>query len=292
MTIAIGVLGSGASRGDTLILAADTQGTQGEDKSTDRLHKIFIGHNVYAVVAGADVNKAGSLFSRIDAKINALPIKHSEAIFAAIHSSMFEFHKMMARYEVLPWFSYDLDQLCVDLGNGELPKRDGIEEALRAYDLNFELIIGAFDNDGRALLFQTYATPAVESDSMMVYLDTKCVPGFAAAGTAVDVGLFWLNYRDHTLSYPDIRSAYHAYEAKRMAEKSGYVNERTNMLIATASRHDWIDDNHQKSGNWSLDMFKKMFKKFGPRGTATIGAVPQDPRQTKADPKHRPPSQE
>jgi hypothetical protein len=75
MTIAIGVIGSGESRGDTLILAADTMGTQGDDKSTDRLHKIFIGQNVYAVVAGSDVNKAGSLFSRINDKINALSVK-------------------------------------------------------------------------------------------------------------------------------------------------------------------------------------------------------------------------
>src|SRR5277367_6239825 len=42
MTIAIGVLGSGESARDTLILAADTQGTMGEDSSTERLHKIFI----------------------------------------------------------------------------------------------------------------------------------------------------------------------------------------------------------------------------------------------------------
>ena len=45
-------------------------------------------------------------------------------------------------------------------------------------------------------------------------------PGYSTIGTGGDNAQFWLNYRRQVLVINVKRSAYHAYEAKRMASKN------------------------------------------------------------------------
>jgi hypothetical protein len=266
MTIGIGVIGSGEKRGDTLILVADTMGTaQHDSSSTERLHKIFPGPDTY-IVASGNMNYAADLVPRIMKHIDLCPVRKSDAILNAIYTAMFEYHKWRVGREVLS--KYKLS----DWEDAE-GMRDLIRDECWSFNLGCELIIGTFDVDGRALLYRTSRVAHEEhadSPSTLVHVWGEVVPGFTVVGTGSDPADLWLNYCNHTLSYSDKRSAYHAYEAKRMAEKSPHVNERIEMLMATPHRYDWIHDRGPVSGDWSIGMFREMFDEFGPKDTDRI----------------------
>jgi hypothetical protein len=137
------------------------------------------------------------------------------------------------------------------------------------------MIVGAFDDDGRALLFETFSVGYTEQDSgtpTFVLAQANTIPGFAAIGDGRDSAEFWLNYRDHALGYSPRRAAYHAYEAKRMAENSPHVNEKIELLVANKSGHIRLHDGQPTRGDWSLHRMREMFSDYGPRSTEQIGA--------------------
>ncbi len=270
MTIGIGVIGTTSTRGDTLILVSDTLGTVGDTSSTGRCHKMFLNPNdgVYIVAAGC-MNRASELVPRIVAEIHNSPSRKSDAIYHAIHGAIFGYHKWRAAHEVTPKYN-----IC-DFEDKEQAYGLIRDECWRL-NLGCDLIVGAFDDDGRALLFETYGvahTDKGDSPSTLEYVNNATLPGAIAIGSGRDGAAFWLDYREQTLSYSAERSAYHAYEAKRMAENSVQVNEKIEMLIATSLEHHWIRDEHPASGRWSLDAMSKSFAKYGPVDTATVNLL-------------------
>jgi hypothetical protein len=75
------------------------------------------------------------------------------------------------------------------------------------------------------------------------------------------------------------RAAYHAYEAKLMAEKSAHVNEHIDMLIANkdhfwfCSTHPMRDTKLSKGCPVSLKQLQQWFEKYGPRDTSELDGV-------------------
>ena len=61
--------------------------------------------------------------------------------------------------------------------------------------------------------------------------------------------MFWLGYRNHHLGFPVRRAAYHAFEAKIMAESSPFVNESMDILVADSSRWCILSNTLPAAGN-------------------------------------------
>ena len=268
MTIGIGVLATeGAVKPDTLVLVSDTLGSALEDTaSTQRLHKMFVSESdgLYAVAAD-NINNAGELFPRIQHFLRRETTRSHGSIFLAIHSAVHDYHRWRIGKEVLPKYSWIAGDL-----EAEETKELVRDECMR-FNLGCELIVGAFDDSGMALLFETYSVGHTDHEDgappTMVLARGNTIPGFTVIGKGRDSADFWLNYRNHALSYSPRRAAYHAYEAKRMAENSPYVNDKIELLIANKTGHVRLDDKTPVKRGWSLEEMREMFSNYGPRST-------------------------
>ncbi len=146
-----------------------------------------------------------------------------------------------------------------------------LREILLAELINFrtgcDMIVGAFDYRGMALLFQLPGDGTVKSVEY---------PGIAAVGTGAGNALFWLAYRKQKLSCSVRRSVYHAYEAKRMAETSPFVNERVDLVIAQKGKYFSLHHEKQSIEGCpvSLPELPRLFDEFNVRNTG--GLDPED----------------
>jgi hypothetical protein len=124
-------------------------------------------------------------------------------------------------------------------------------------------LIGAFDHNGQAFLFYLPGDGRVQN---------FCFPGFAAIGSGADNAIFWLGYRRHTLACALKRSAYHAYEAKRMAETSPHVNDRIDMIIAKKGEQINLNHRHLSVENCpvSITELSTLFKEFNVKDTGSL----------------------
>lgn len=78
-------------------------------------------------------------------------------------------------------------------------------------------------------------------------LENGSFPGFWAIGTGAANAMFWLAHRGQMAAMRPLRAAYHAYEAKLMAEDAPNVNEHMDILIANATQF-WRVGTHYKPG--------------------------------------------
>jgi hypothetical protein len=98
-------------------------------------------------------------------------------------------------------------------------------------------------------------------------------PGIAAIGTGANNAMFWMSYRKHKLGVSVKRAAYHAYEAKLMAEKSAHVNERVEIIIANVEKNwNFSHDRPPVDNDYpvSLKELEAMYLKYGPQNTADM----------------------
>lgn len=128
-----------------------------------------------------------------------------------------------------------------------------------------DLVIGAFDGRGRAFLFALDGRGTVENLTL---------PGYAAIGSGADNAMFWLGYREHVLSMSPRRAAYHAYEAKLMAEKSPHVNSELDIVFAQPGACEVISSHHppvRKSiAPFDRETLKTWHRQFRPRKTKKL----------------------
>lgn len=267
MTIGIGVLATQAQvKPDTLILVSDTFGSALDDTaSTQRLHKMFAfeSDGLYAIAAD-NINNAGEILPRVLYRLQGESVRTYGSIFHCIHAGVADYHRWRIEREVLPKYSW----IKGDLENEET--KELVRDECMRFNLGCEMIVGAFDDDGRALLFETFSVGHTEQEDgppTIVLARGNTVPGFAVIGKGRDSADFWLNYRDHALSYSPRRAAYHAYEAKRMAENSPYVNDKIELLVANKTGHIRLDDKAPTGADWSLQEMRELFSKYGPRHT-------------------------
>jgi hypothetical protein len=130
------------------------------------------------------------------------------------------------------------------------------------FDYGCQMIVAGFNADRQAYLFLMDGGRSVENLSF---------PGFAAIGSGSENAMFWLSYRNHHLGKSPKHSAYHAFEAKTMAESSPFVNQNLDLLIANKETH-WLLSNLKAApvpvgSPTTVEELTEMFKEYGPHST-------------------------
>ncbi len=275
MTIGIGVLATSAAgraariMPDTIVLMADTMGSYEDVDSHARLHKAFMfpEAGMFAVAAGR-VDRAGEVMSSIDKFLARIPKPErsfgvimrtiSEVCFGYKHEKFIahEFPKMR-----LPPIAMDPAMVTPELDAK-------IQKQWEQYTLGCDLIIGVFCNNNGACLIQV--------DNSSLDIENQTIPGIATIGVGSEAASFWLSRREQTFSESPLRSAYHAYEAKRMAESSAHVNEHLDILVATIDDF-WFCTTHtsghpyKKHPEINVENLKQLWVQYGPQNTSAIG---------------------
>jgi Proteasome subunit len=261
MTIGIGVLASeGQKKPDHLILLADTKGSFGDDYSMNRLHKLFLDPemNLYTASSGK-MDKAVELFKTLTICIREIPLSEGYGrIFSAVHMASDCYKRARFKYDVLPVYAHPPQSIPDDFDENSLGPT--LLEEWQKFDFGCQMIVGAFDVEGKALLFVIDGNGEVHN----------CIfPGFTAIGSGANNAMFWLSYRHHNLGFTVKRAAYHAFEAKLMAEASPFVNDQIDMIVANKDRH-YILTRHTPSPEGTpitVAELRKMLKKYGVRET-------------------------
>jgi len=263
MTIGIGVLASeGKKVPDRLVLCSDTLGSFGDVCSTLSLRKRFIHPkaNVFAV-GSHDLTKAGELVAKVakavEAQVEAQGFRDYGKIFDAVCISVSEYKSARFRYEVVSQYA-----IAPEKGWMDEAKRLGLLDRLLkkewpAHSIGCQVIIGTFAEHGSAHLF------LVEHNG---FVSPVTMPGFNAIGSGAINATFWLAYRDQHLGMRLLRSAYHAYEAKLMAERSPHVGkDDIEMVVASVDEHFILTNEAPEPSGCpvSLTKLKEMQKKYG-----------------------------
>jgi hypothetical protein len=278
MTIGIGVLGTGDQfKPDTVVLVADTLGSFGDEYSTPGLRKMYVEPNDRFFAVAADrIDKASELVPMIQNNLRALRYRDHGPIYDALHHAVRDYYNQRATYEVLPKFMLSFE----DWKSGQLDPelRASVITEWQQFYFGCQLIVGAFADSGQALLYFIRGGSIKEQasgPSTVEFVTPSNFPGFAAIGTGATNAEFWLGYRNHTLGNSPKRAAYHAYEAKLMAESSAHVNEVTDMVVATRDGHFHLTKQKPESGAWSLSEFAELYKNYGPQSTDPLGIAPE-----------------
>lgn len=269
MTIGVGVLATdenpsfGGIRPNHIVFLSDTLGSFGDVYSHPRLHKmqVFADNGVYATAAN-EMDKAAEFIPMMNKNIATVPMeqRHYGDIMRLLNASVFLYRKERFQLDVLPQFRLPPEAFDPRLA-GLPPATDRkIQKRWLGFDMGFSLLVGAFDLDGQAHLFHVGHLGDVTNISF---------PGFGAIGIAPQT-MFWLSHREQRLGMSVRRSAYHAYEAKLLAEDSPHVNDHIDMLIANKNEH-WFSSTHLpergKGSPVTLANLREWFETYGPRRT-------------------------
>ena len=276
MTIGIGVLATSEAgrtnrlRPDTAVLIADTMGSYGDVDSHQRLHKVIMmpDERLYATVAG-DVTNGAELMPVIASFVREIPAGQRSygRLQKAIAKGCFTYKS--EKFTLLGLPRLRLAPEVFDPRNISSELNATIQAAWKEFSIECDLIIAAFDDSGMAYLFEMCGADHT--------LKTHSLPGFAAIGTGFENAIFWLSRREQTHGVLPLRAAYHAYEAKLMAESSAHVNEHLDILVATKDEH-WFCTTHRslhgekEHSEINVLNLKRLYRKYGCRKTDGIGA--------------------
>jgi hypothetical protein len=278
MTIGIGVLASEPSdakvKPSHLVLLADTMGSFGVEYSHPRLHKMFAfpETDLYATAAG-DVSQAALLMPMISATLAQTPERSCGDILRGIIQTLFMFKTEKFNLMVLPKYglppasiaptaTIHPSSLIAAMALAPPEIREKLEKEWYEFTLGCDLIIGAIDKTGQAMLVYLYGDEDV--------IRNGSFPGYCAIGSGSLNAMFWLSHRAHVLGMGLKRATYHAYEAKLMAEGSAHVNEHLDMIVATKGKY-WDLTTHKLSKHTdcpvNFAMLKEWYGEFGPKNT-------------------------
>jgi len=294
MTIGIGVLCSTQPqphrpRPDAFVLISDTMGST-ETDSTQDLNKLYIQEEVRLfAVCGNRTERCGDLLPVIGNAFSNLPRRTYGTVLEAINKAV---HGHRAQY-----FKYDVINVRHSLVDGVLSTpTDKIMEDWEKYNPGVELIIGTFDVDAKALLYQIglfYDANGVRDGG---WVHPIAYPGFAMFGSGAYNASMWLNYRRQRLGLNIVQSALHAYEASRMAASAPTVNDDIEIVVALKDRFFYMSrETPTPSGSpISITQLQTLARRHGPRSTDVLGftAGPRHRRSTTADQLPPPPAPE
>lgn len=263
MTIGLGVLASESKevKPDHLILLADTKGSFGDDFSMNHLHKMFIDPKMglYTVAAGK-MDRAAELFKTLSNFFgdDTPHLKGYGKLFTSVHAASDCYKRVRFKYDVLPLFAHHPQSIRDDFNDSDLTPQ--LLEAWKGFDFGCQMIVGAFDPLGTAMLF------TIEGDGQV---HNSMFPGFTAIGTGMNSAMFWLSYRQHNLGLSVKRAAYHAFEAKLMAESSPFVNAQIDIVIANRKEHFLLSRTNPKPEGAPVTVveLRKMLRRYGVRET-------------------------
>jgi len=276
MTIGIGVLATTETGRvnmrvpDTVILMADTMGSYEDSDSHARLHKAFLfpESEMFAVASGR-VDRAGEVMSSVDKFLKRIP--KGQRSFGAVMRTILE---VCFGYKREKFIAHEFPKLRLpprlfDPSRKIPPNLDArIQKRWNKYPLGCDLIIGALCNQG-AILIQVWGAS--------LDVENVTTPGIATIGIGSEAAAFWLSRRQQTFGNCPLRSAYHAYEAKIMAESSAHVNEHLDIIVATDKKF-WFSTSHPSAHPYpkhpeiNLENLKEMWKRYGPQDTSGLEA--------------------
>ncbi len=246
---------------------ADTMGSFEDAYSHGRLHKTiaFPDEEVYATAAG-NVAVAAEIMPIIVAQLQDTPKEkrtHGD-ILRAIATASFNYRRDRFNLEVLPRFFVPPYSPNAHL-QVPLEERPEMVRQFNELDTGADMILATFDWQGQALLYLLNSQGETH---------TMSFPGFAAIGSGAENAMFWLSYRQHVLGMSPSRAAYHAYEAKLMAEKSAHVNEHLDIIFAQPGRYEGISSHKPNSSTsvapFTAEMLKVWQEQYRPRDTADL----------------------
>ena len=275
MTIGIGVLATSPEgrkenrRPDTAILIADTMGSYGSVDSHPRLHKAFIFEKagMYAVAAD-QIDRAGELLAAIEQAILVIPKAertHGEltrtvaAVCYGYKRGKFTTHE----FPKLRLPPQEIDPTTVTPALNAI-----VQERWENFSIGCDLVLAIFTAGKTPTLMQVNGAEH-ELGNMMF-------PGFAAIGVGAEHAVFWLSRRQQMFGYVPLRAAYHAYEAKIMAESSPHVNEHLDIIVAT-DNEQWYSSTHRIDHRFpehpeiNIKNLQRMWKKYSTRDTSNVG---------------------
>lgn len=262
MTIGIGVLASDRQpKPDHVILMADTKGSFGHEFSMNRLHKTFAFpvEKLYATAAGF-IDRAAELVTLIDELFKAEKPEGYTMLLLTINKALYQYRQQRFAIEIAPtiWTS----KAEMESGGPSPETREKIDAAWPSFRIGCELLVGTFGPNGQAYLF------SIMDDKF----ETVSFPGFAAIGSGSRNAMFWLSHRNQHLARPVKQSAYHAFEAKVMAESSAFVNDKLDLLIANSEKHFLLTDfKPMPQGTpFTIDELRTMWATYGPQPTDDI----------------------
>ncbi len=266
MTIGIGVLASDGEgiKPNYLVLLADTKGSFGDSYSMNRFHKLFLApdRRLYAAGAG-QMDRASELFEVIKDVSHIIEggTERYGSIVESVGGGADLYKRVRFKLDVLPRFARMPQSLPDMFTDADLTP--ALLEEWREYEFGCQMLVGAFNNRGQAFLLY------VEADGKVMNLT---FPGFGAIGSGSDNAMFWLSYRNHNLGFPIVRAAYHAFEAKIMAESSPHVNDKLDMLFANRDKWFFMSDNKPAPENAPITIpkLREMFSVYGPKETDEV----------------------
>ena len=284
MTIGIGVLCSSKPRPhpirpDGLILMADTMGSTDTD-STSELHKLAIekDENLFMACAG-DISICQDVGSVIKQNFAKLRRRTHGEIWEAINKAVHEVLQSHFQWDVLrPKYVFASDTVFES-------QKENVTAEWQAYHPSLEMLIGTFHEDGRALL---YLIRRYEESHAWVHLCQY--PGHMAIGSGSYNAEFWLKYRAQQLGRNPRQSAYHAYEAMKMAANAPTVNKNMEIVMAFADRGYTLTAEYPEPEGcpFSLTELNAMYPKYGPQDTFEIGHQPMKSTSQKSKRKQQP----
>lgn len=241
----------------------------------NRLHKIFKDDEIGLYAVAADrIDYAATLFSLISKMIRE---KFNSRSFTdvqdAVHAASDLFKRTCFRYDVLP--THVQPPLSIPDLFTEKDLTPELVEEWRKFYFRCQMIVGAIIVNGQACMFYVVGDGRVENVTF---------PGFAAIGSGAQNAMFWLSYRNQHLGNSIKHAAYHAIEAKVMAESSAFVNEKCEMLVADRNGSFELNDFKPTPENaaFTLKELRNMFSQYGPRNTDGLTKKPQKAKRQRA----------
>ncbi len=239
-----------------------------ETDSTDDLHKMWLDDDlgIYAVGAGI-LEYGGELFTIVQNElkdaIKTGPKTHGR-VSGALNRA---FHILKSQH-----FQWDIFPALSIYGVGNLVPQDKVLEEWQRYSISLHMLFAMLDHEGQAYLY--LVGQFGDAHGMVPKTVHLCeFPGHATIGTGGDNAQFWLNYRRQALGMNVKRSAYHSYEAKRMAEKTPTVNDTVEIAVVMPGRKAYhLTEEHPQLDGCpvSLAELETMFEKHGPPETESI----------------------
>lgn len=273
MSLGIGILcsepRSGGHGPDAVVLMAESPklnrihtGTEGQ--------KIFIypRERLSCVCVGRS-ERGSELVSLIQNELGNLKTKSHQTVMEAVSKAAYAHRAQHFRFDILPRYYYSSPEISSD------QHRD-INDAWQRYDIGAHLVVTTFDDDGRALMYLVART----DDARWVH---HCAfPGISAIGLGAHAAHYWLNYRQQRWACSVIQSAYHAYEALRVATSSS-SSIGCEVLIATRGKMFQLTDSTPEVSECpiSLKGLEDMFSRYGPQSTEDLGRPLRPARMSK-----------
>ena len=274
MTIGIGVLASTmpkphTPRPDSIILVADTMGST-ETDSTDDLHKMWLNDElqIYAVGAGT-LEYAGEFFVVVENELKAALAAGQPRTHGVISGTLVKaFHILKSQH-----FGWDIvPHLTVHIHGSLVPQETMVRE-WQQYCVNTQMLFATFDHTGQAYLYLIGQGYDEQGNVVPKTVHLREFPGYSTIGTGGANADFWLNYRRQVLGLNVKRSAYHAFEAKKMAAKAPTVNDAIELAIVLPGQKAFHLSEEQPMITGcpvSLSELEKLFKKHGPQPTESL----------------------